>query len=277
MKLYTEVQVPRQSFQISLKDRILVLGSCFADEMGAKMLETGFRVCINPFGTLYNPSSVLKALRRLSDGTPFAPSDCIQMGAGAGKVCSFSHHTSFARENGEDLLANANASLREASAFLHGCNRLIITLGTSMVWKWNGETVSNCLKRPEKEFTHEMMSLEEVEGCIRDIISLGIPTLFTVSPIRHLSRGAAENTISKATLQLALRRCGADYFPASEILLDELRDYRFYADDLCHPSRTAVECIWEKFSEACIPGNEADLILQNRKDARRQAHRSILK
>ena len=228
-------------------DKTMILGSCFATSMGKKMAEEGYDVCINPFGTIFNPQSIAHSVSRLISGAPFGPEDCVEMGAGAGKICSFSHHTSFARPSAEEFLAVANASLRESAACWKECDSLIITFGTAQVWRHGGETVSNCLKRPGYEFTHEMLSLEEIEECIRLILSTGKNCLFTVSPIRHLGEGAHVNTVSKSLLQVALARTGAAYFPSYEILLDELRDYSWYAADKVHPSEEATALIWERF------------------------------
>lgn len=281
MKLITQVETDRLPVGISLSDKIIVLGSCFADEIGKRMEVCGFNVCINPFGTLYNPASIADALERLEHGKPFVPEDCTPMGAGAGLFCSFHHHTSFARKTPDEFLQNANSKLEEASGFWHACNKVIVTLGTAMVWKHDGMTVSNCLKRPAAEFTHEMMGIgeaaEKVERICRSCRKRGV--ILTVSPIRHLSGGAHTNTLSKATLQLAaddsVSKGHACYFPAYEILNDELRDYRFYAEDLCHPSSTAIEYIWERFTDAAVPADERDRMHMNEKAARRSAHRPI--
>ena len=282
MKLLTEVKIDKLSVSIGLSDKIMVLGSCFADNMGAKMKDAGFDVCVNPFGTLYNPASVLSAMERLESGRPFEKADCAEMGAGAGLVCSFSHHTSFARPTAEEFLGGANASLSEASAFWKNCNKLIVTLGTAMVWERGGSIVANCLKRPAAEFTHRMLSLEEASGMMRKMTSFGKDMIFTVSPIRHLSDGAHTNTLSKATLHMAFAQtqvscvcANIDYFPAFEILNDELRDYRFYAEDLIHPSPAAVGHIWEKFVEAAVPPEELDALKANEKASRQLRHRSF--
>lgn len=276
MRLITPVTSTDFPVSISLKDKIMILGSCFADNIGSKMKDSGFDVCVNPFGTLYNPASVCSAVERLDSGRPFTGEDCVEMGAGAGLICSFSHHTSFARPGRDEFLENANARLAEASSFWKECNRLIVTFGTAMVWMHDGEVVSNCLKRPGTEFTHEMLELDDAANLMRCIVSYGKETIFTVSPIRHLSEGAHINTLSKATLQLAAAETdGAAYFPAYEILLDELRDYRFFAEDMCHPSNVAIEYIWEKFVEAAVPESERGLLKENEKAARRSAHRPI--
>jgi hypothetical protein len=260
----------------------MVLGSCFADGIGAHLASAGFDVCVNPFGTLYNPASILTAAGRLNEGTPFSEQECVEMGAGAGLVCTFSHHTSFARKTVGEFLENANAALAEASEKWQRCNKVIITLGTAWAWMHDGTVVANCLKRPASEFTHELLGIGTCRACLAKLVS-GNPDkefIFTVSPIRHLSLGAHANTLSKSTLHLALEGVlgpTACYFPAYEILLDELRDYRYFADDLTHPSAAAVDYIWEKFSAAAIPGSEYERMRINEKTARLTAHRPILR
>lgn len=279
IKLSTPVSAAPMDARISLEDKIMVLGSCFADNIGSRLMDGGFDVCVNPFGTLYNPVSICNAVARFESGQPFGEADCVEMGAGAGLICSFFHHTSFARATREEFLSNANASLSEASAFWKSCSKVIISLGTAMVWKRekNGEVVSNCLKRPASEFTHEMLGVTHIFALLQLLVS-SHPSkqfIFTVSPIRHMGDGAHANTLSKATLQLSLAKVQADYFPAYEILLDELRDYRFYADDLVHPSRLAEDIIWQRFLESAVESADLPQILQNEKAARRSAHRPI--
>ncbi len=135
LKLQTPVDCGKSRIHISYKDRIMIIGSCFADNIGARMSALGFDVCVNPFGTLYNPQSICNSLSRLTECREFTMEDCEPMGSGAGLVCSFSHHTSFARRNPEDFLENANRRLHEASEFWHGCNKVIMTLGTSWCYR----------------------------------------------------------------------------------------------------------------------------------------------
>ena len=289
IKLSTPVLTAPLPMQLSLDDRIMVLGSCFADSMGSRLAAAGFNVCVNPFGTLYNPVSICNSVARLTSGQPFTAADCVEMGAGAGLVCSWSHHTSFARPTAEEFLQHANDSLAKASEFWKSANKVLITLGTAMVWKLvsSGDVVSNCLKRPAAEFSHEMLGVQQV-GMLLQMLVEGNPDkefIFTVSPIRHLGDGAHANTLSKATLHLALGRvlqqlAGAEhsaacYFPAYEILLDELRDYRYFAEDLVHPSKLAEDIIWERFvAAAVVPGDRSQLAL-NEKAARHSAHRPL--
>ena len=280
MKFFTRINIEPAKDRLCLSDRIMILGSCFADSAGSKMAAAGFNVCTNPFGTLYNPASILEAVRLLDSDTLFGPSDCVWMGAGAGRVCSFRHHTSFARQTPEEFLQNANDKLLQAREFWKDSNKLIITLGTAFAWYHDGTVVSNCLKLPAAEFTRHMLSVEECAGCLGAIASSHPEKqlILTVSPIRPLGDGAHSNPLSKATLQLAADRTeGAYYFPAYELLLDELRDYRFYADDLVHPSSSAFEYIWERFLESCIAPSDLDRIAANEKAARQSAHRPNLK
>ena len=285
IKLQTPVEEVRSRIDMGYDDRILVVGSCFADNIGTKLKNAAFDVCVNPFGTLYNPVSICNSLQRLASGIPFGPSDCVPMGAGAGLICSFSHHISFARADEASFLEYANASLEQAADFYKRCNKVIVTLGTAWCYRFNenGETVSNCLKRPAAEFSRYRLSVQETQ-LLLDLMVKRNPDkefIFTVSPVRHLKDGAHGNRLSKATLLLALdgtlasNPARTDYFPAYEILDDELRDYRFYAEDMLHPSEVAVSYLWERFKSFCIPESEKEKLLENEKLFRRSQHRSL--
>lgn len=288
IRLCTEVRPEALNVKCSLKDRIMLLGSCFADEIGEKMAGSGFDVCVNPFGTLYNPASVANAIRRMDTAAPFTDKDCVEMGAGAGRICSFEHHTSFSQTDRESFLEKANGSLNQACAFWKSCGKVIITLGTAFVWEHREfGIVSNCLKRDASEFSHHMMDASQCAGIIESIICQHPDKefIFTVSPIRHMSQSAHGNTLSKATLHLGLdaalktaagKGLRAACFPAWEIMNDELRDYRFYAEDLVHPSGTAVEIIWERFKACAALPEELKAIEMNAKAAKARAHRKML-
>jgi hypothetical protein len=286
MKLLTEVRCDKIPFSFSPDRPVCVLGSCFADEMAGRLSDAGFRVLANPFGTLYNPASIAEAVRRLDSAEPFTPGDCVEMGAGAGLTGSFSHHTRFARPSAEAFLAEANARLTEDAAAWRDCSQVILTLGTARVWRAlerpGQPVVANCLKRPAREFAHELLSMDACARLLRDIIGTHPDKefLLTVSPIRHLGEGAHANTLSKSILHLAveeiLSECGsAAYFPAYEILLDELRDYRFYADDLLHPAPVAAGIIWERFLDACTDPADRPRILAAERAARATRHRPL--
>lgn len=285
LKLQTPVEAGRSRVNISLKDRIFVLGSCFADNIGQKMADLGFDILVNPFGTLYNPVSICNSAARLSSGIPFSESECVPMGAGAGLVCSFSHHTTFARRTAAEFLENANKSLAEASAKWKEAGKVIITLGTSWIYEYvrTGETVSNCLKIDAKEFTRRRLSVRETSLLLTNLVARHPEKefIFTVSPIRHLKDGAHGNQLSKSALLLAVdevvtkfpERC--DYFPAYEIVLDELRDYRFYTADMLHPSQQAVDYIWSRFVDFAVPAAELNELESRRKEYLRSQHRPI--
>lgn len=285
LKLQTPVETGRSAVCISLNDKIFVLGSCFADNMGQKMADLGFDVCVNPFGTLYNPVSICNSVARLTSGIPFSKDECVQMGAGAGLVCSFSHHTSFARRTKDEFLQVANASLKEATLRWKAASKVIITLGTAWIYEYtsSGETVSNCLKIDAKEFTRRRLSVRETATLLMNMVARHPEKefIFTVSPIRHLKDGAHGNQLSKSTLLLALdevlakfpERC--EYFPAYEIVLDELRDYRFYAADMIHPSAQAVDYLWSRFVRFAMPESELPALDARRRELLRAQHRPI--
>lgn len=297
MKLQTPVADAPCKVGISYDDRIMMLGSCFTDNIGKQLADYGFNVCINPFGTLYNPVSILRSVERLISGTPFTAEDCVQIGAGDRRWCSFSHHTSFAREDKEEFLAHANETLKAAREHFLSSGKVIITLGTSWCFrhKESDSVVSNCLKHPASEFFRERLSSAEVTDALRKIVELCCDSsagvcpkqfIFTVSPIRHFKDGAHGNQISKSALLLGIDDLlaglpadlsmnpfyFADYFPAYEIVMDELRDYRFYAEDMCHPTQQTVDYIRERFLDWALHADESPRLQEKIREYRRSCH-----
>ena len=292
MKLQTPVVDSPCKVEISYKDKILMLGSCFTDNIGLLLKNYGFDVCINPFGTLYNPASVGKSIKRLLNGEEFTIGDCMEIGAGDTRICSFHHHTSFARNSMEEFLANANMKLSQACGFFKGCNKVIITLGTSWCYRntESGQIVCNCLKHPAREFTREFLTPDQTFELLSEIIKtcreqpekdpgfVQKKFIFTVSPIRHFKDGAHGNQLSKSALLIGadetIRTNGesADYFPAYEIVMDELRDYRFYAEDMCHPTLQTTEYILERFLEWALPTAEKTRLEENIRNFKRSCH-----
>lgn len=291
MKLQTPVTDAQCKVGISYKDKITMLGSCFSDNIGRQLTDLGFDVCVNPFGTLYNPVSIFRSVKRLIAGTRFTLDDCVKIGAGDERFCSFSHHTSFAGKTEEEFLEKANTALEAASRHFAESTKIIITLGTSWCFRnvSSNEVVSNCLKRPAAEFIRERLSSDDTSECLRGIMGMcknaesenfkAKEFIFTVSPIRHFKDGAHGNQISKAGLLLgiedALCHGKADYFPAYEIMMDELRDYRFYAEDMCHPSGQAVDYIRERFLEWALPTSEKQILEENIRNVKRNKHISL--
>lgn len=291
IKLQTPVIDEKCLTGISFSDKIMMLGSCFSDNIGQQLKDFGFDVSINPFGTLYNPISILNSVRRLASGTPFCMEDCVGMGAGSELTCSFSHHTSAARKDARRFISDANQALALARHEFMESNKLIITLGTSWCFRHieNDTIVSNCLKRPASEFARERLSSSKVTDVLHRISELcqGRQIVFTVSPIRHFKDGAHGNQISKSALLLGIEDflCGcpvdlsmnprypADYFPAYEIMMDELRDYRFYAEDMCHPSQQAVNYIRERFLSWALPASEHPLLEENIRAFKHASHK----
>ncbi len=243
----------------------------------------GFDVVVNPLGTTYNPLSVVSSLGRVVSGRLFVGGECVRVGAGDGRVCSFSHHTRHARETEEEFLAHANGELCEAHSRWGRVEVLIVTLGTSWCFRHNesGVVVTNCLKRPGGEFTRFRLSVGECVSALEEVVRMagGREVIFTVSPIRHLADGAHGNAVSKATLLMAVEEVvgnhgvGVEYFPSFEIVCDELRDYRFYAEDMTHPTSLAEAYIFERFMDFGLPEGERAQLEANIKAAKRQAHR----
>lgn len=283
MKLQTPVADSPCRTGISYEDRIMMLGSCFADSVGRQLQDYGFSVCVNPFGTLYNPVSVMNSVERLVSGRPFTDDECVMMGSGSDRICSFSHHTSFSALSSEDFLTKVNSALVEAAEFFHTCSKVVITLGTAWCFRHirKDVIVSNCLKRDASEFVRQRLSVEEVTSALKNIMDLCPEKefIFTVSPIRHFKDGAHGNQISKSALLLGIDGLlagdygqRADYFPAYEIVMDELRDYRFYAEDMCHPTSQTVDYIRERFLSWALPESEKKRLEDSIKLFRKSRH-----
>ncbi len=264
----TQVGVKYEGTNISYNSRIMMLGSCFTTEIGGIMKDYRFDVMVNPFGTLYNPASIHASVERIISRRPFTEEEVIQTNptdtSSEKKYASFSHHSAFARGSAGEFLINANLELQKSWEWLEGADTIIITLGTAWVFVNNetGKIVSNCHKRVAKEFTRKLLTVDECTRLLTSIANL-LPDkkiIFTVSPIRHFKDGAHGNQISKSTLLLAIentiKECGwCNYFPSYEIMLDELRDYRFYNEDMIHPSPLAIKYIFEKFKQSHISGH----------------------
>lgn len=288
MKILTPVDIPKPERQIDFSSKILCLGSCFADSMGEKLTQYGFDCLVNPFGTLYNICSVFNSLMRLgavsgllrsSDNPLFSKGDIILRPDG--KFVTWSHHSRCglrqADGTAEDFLKKANQDLNHAADFFCQADTVIITLGTSFVYKLKGTefVVSNCHKFPAKDFERVFVPAEDTREMIAQIKAM-FPKkrfIFTVSPIRHLADGAHGNNLSKSALLLAIENAGAEYFPSYEIMLDELRDYRWYAEDMTHPSEAAIKYIFEKFTEAFIAESCKDQMKENLKAFKASQHR----
>ena len=263
MILQTEIKIQPLEQTIAYGDGLLFLGSCFADEVGGICRGLGFDAMVNPFGVLYNPASIAQSVERLDGGKPFCHGDVIRVGEG--QYCTFSHNTAFWNNSEVALLEQVNQSLVEAHTHFLDSKWVVISLGTSWVFrdKETQKVVSNCHKLPASQFERKFLSMEESTQFLSEMVRRHPEKLFifTVSPLRHLKDGLHENQLSKAALLLAVNEVckvfgNAYYFPAYEILMDELRDYRFYKEDMVHPTEQAVRYIWERFTDFAIDPNE---------------------
>ena len=264
MDFRTIIQIPRSDISVTHSSRILLLGSCFSAHMGHQLLQHKFRVDMNPFGILYNPFSISRAISRLLKAVPFSETDL---------VChnelyhSLMHHGEFSDANMQKCLQKIGDRFEHAAGELHRITHYFITFGTARAYRWreSGEIVGNCHQIPADRFIQVRLSVEEiVEEWSAVIASVKKENpharfLFTVSPVRHWKDGAHENQLNKSILHLAIDALQQNfpdevrYFPAYELLVDELRDYRFYGNDMMHPSSQATTYIWERFSETFFP------------------------
>ena len=258
MKLTTEVNVEKTAKKLSHKDRILLVGSCFSQNIGERLAVGGFQTLINPFGTIYNPFSIAQTLDYIGNNKFFNEEDALQNGD-LWKL--FTCHGEIFGFSKDEVLHLAQQKQQEANAFLVNDPVILITLGTAWLYSHveSGKVMANCHKVDAKLLSRRMMSCEEV---VKELCSAierlnafcKCRIIFTISPVRHWKEGFRDNLLSKSVLHIAVseicNEIGAEYFPAYEVVFDQLRDYRFYSDDLLHPNSQAIEIIWEKFSDA---------------------------
>ena len=284
MKLQTIVDIAPSKWQIGYEDKILLVGSCFADSIGQMMQQRALQVTCNPFGTLYNPHSIAQALQ-MTEMPPLVEHD--------GLWHSMAHHGSLSRADRHEAEQAVSDSIQTMQTALREATVVIVTFGTAWVYEmkdaaWisgaGASPVGNCHKIPAEQFIRRRLSADEIVQTWQPLIARYPDKhwLFTVSPIRHIKDGLHENQLSKATLLQAVECLTAEggltakrsysetvlqpkavYFESFEIMLDELRDYRFYAEDLVHPSPVAIQYIWERFIEAyCTPQTRNEMTLR---------------
>lgn len=262
MELQTHIPLVQFEKRIDYYSNVALLGSCFSDSMGHKLAYYQFNTCINPFGVVYNPISLLRLFERTLEAKEFTKEDFFY---DREQWQSYELHSSFNQTQQERAVEKVNESLRAFKTFLDSATHLILTLGTAWVYtlKEGGSIVSNCHKQEASKFSKRILSVSEIELALEQIQKMAkslnpeLKLIFTISPVRHLKDGFVENQRSKAHLITALhsfleKDSNADYFPSYEILLDELRDYRFYDRDLLHPNALGVDSIWEHFREAYL-------------------------
>lgn len=279
----TVIKTSRSNVQLDHKNQILSLGSCFANHIGNRLKNLKFNILLNPFGTLYNPVSIFNSVRILGQKKHFGETDLIFH---QGIYSSWYHHSDFSSMNAQDCLSKINQAIVGANHFLQYTDRVLITYGTARVYnlKSNGETVSNCHKIPASEFIHQCLNVAQIQLCIEETIGLlqkfnpAMKIILTVSPIRHLKDGFEGNMLSKASLIVAIHQIISSnpdvfYFPSYEILMDDLRDYRFYEKDMLHPNEQAIDYIWMNFIDSLISEDSKNTLPEIDRIMKALAHR----
>ncbi|MBC7472910.1 MAG: GSCFA domain-containing protein [Candidatus Sericytochromatia bacterium] len=281
----TEIQLKRNDFKINHNHQLITIGSCFADNIGKYFFDYKFKTLINPFGVLYNPISILKSFELIIENKELIESDLVFHNE---QWHSFDHHGSFSSTNKEECLQTINQSLNEAHLFLKNTDIIFITFGSAYVYEYktNEQIVSNCHKIPEKNFRQYLLDLQIIIKSWTILIEQlkeinpNLKIIFTVSPIRYLKYGSELNQLSKSLLiiavhQLIARFDNTEYFPAYEIMNDDLRDYRFYSEDMIHPNKIAIDYIWNKISETYFDNQTSKILGEIKKLNQAKNHRPI--
>jgi len=268
MKFRTQIPIIKQpeANQIDYASKVMLLGSCFSENIGDKFEYYKFQNTINPFGILFHPKAIERFLERVVKQKFYSEEDLVFHNE---RYHCFDAHSSLSNSNKEDLLYDINEIVKSTYQVIKESTHLVITLGTAWVYEYlaKNHIVANCHKIPQKEFEKRILSVQEIEVSLKNITQLvqsirtDVELIYTVSPVRHIKDGFIENQQSKAHLLTAIHRilkeCNEFYFPSYEIMMDELRDYRFYAEDMLHPNQTAIDFIWSQFKAVWIKENTA--------------------
>ncbi len=286
MEFRTTVKTGENRSWLHHSDKVLLLGSCFSDNIGAKMQGALIQAMVNPMGTLYNPMSIARGVYRLIDNEPIAGRDLFMQG---GVWNSYDFHSRYSLPDKQATIDRMNQRIEQGHQALQQAQLLTITLGTAIVYrlKATGEVVANCHKVPQHEFERRMATVGEMTDELDKMLTrlhefnAGLRIILTVSPIRHIADGLDTNSLSKALLRVAIHevmtrhREYCDYFPAYEIMLDDLRDYRFYSNDMVHPSDVAVEYIWQAFQATYLDDRSALAVARCERIHKRLQHRPM--
>ena len=258
MKFRTEIDIKPWQKRIEHSDSILSLGSCFATNIAQRLLERKFKVCNSPTGILFNPASIARSLELMSTCYQVSENDVFLSGE---QYSSYLFHSHFSSTNKQEAIERMQQAINAGNKALSSADYLIVTLGTAWVYrlKTTGEVVANCHKQPSTNFSRELLSVDEIVEALESIYDhCSAELILTISPVRHIGEGMEDNSLSKALLRVAVAEFikrhpeRTTYFPSFEILIDDLRDYRFYDNDLVHPSTMAIDYVAEKFFEAAL-------------------------
>lgn len=262
MNFRTNIQLQKERNQIDYNSKLLLIGSCFSENIHKKFDYFKFQTFSNPFGILFNPKAIEKLITNAINSITYIEKDIFLLNE---RWHCFDAHSDLSAANKNELLQNLNDEIKSTNKQLNESTHIVITLGTAWVYRFieTDKFVGNCHKVPQKKFLKELLSVEEIIASLENICTLtkeinpSSTIIFTVSPVRHLKDGFIENSQSKAHLlsaihQIVDKREQTYYFPSYEIMMDDLRDYRFYSNDMLHPNETAVNYIWENFKEVWV-------------------------
>ncbi len=263
MNQFRTIASPAPSaFQIGYGDQIALMGSCFSNSIAMKLADRKLKVLSNPYGIVFNPISLFKSIQEIIDQKEYDSSHLFFHNE---LQHSLNHHSEFSHPESSEVIQKINSNSIKARDFLQTAKVLYLTLGTAWVYTYDGEIVANCHKIPNHQFEKRLLSIEEIVDSFEPVIKKlnvfnpDLKIVFTLSPVRHLKDGFEENSLSKALLRSAIHRLvgggEGSYFPAFEIMMDDLRDYRFYTKDMLHPSEQAVDYIWDKFCSRYMSAN----------------------
>jgi len=269
MKLQTRIPLQPEIHQIDYKSQILLMGSCFAENIGERLTFYKFHGLVNPFGIVFHPLAIEKLVTRAINEDLYAEADLIFQNE---QWHCFEVHSSLSHAQKDVFLTGLNKKLKQLREYLLTATHIIFTYGTAWVYRYieTDSIIANCHKLPQKRFLKELLTVEEISASIENTLTLikdinpQVAFVHTISPVRHLKDGFVENSISKAHLiaglqELIATRNNICYFPAYEIMMDELRDYRFYKEDMVHPNKTAIAIIWEYFKSVWIAPETEEL------------------
>ncbi len=267
LNLLTKIPLKKEENQINYKSNLLLIGSCFSENIGKKLNYFKFNLLVNPFGILFTPKAIEQFISYAVQQKEFTEDDIFYHNK---HWHSFDAHSNLSHSDKNGLLENLNNGVKLANQQLHNATHIIITLGTSWVYRYlkNNKIVANCHKVPQKEFSKDILSVNEIFESLTQInrlihsVNKDVTIIYTISPVRHIKDGFIENQRSKSHLISAIHQVLSEnvhYFPSYEIVMDELRDYRFYTEDMIHPNTTAINYIWERFCEVWLSPSETHI------------------
>ncbi len=288
MQFRTQIPISKTNNPIDYTSKVMAIGSCFAENMAEKFDYFKFQNATNPFGIIFNPVSIEKIISRVVKQEAYTEKDVFFHNE---RWHCFEVHSDLSHSDRQELLETLNKTVSETARHLQEASHIIITYGTSWVYRnlESDQIVANCHKVPQKQFAKELLSVDVIQKSIQNTIDLiqvlnpNVNFVFTVSPVRHIKDGFAENQLSKAhlfaglhhNLQATIYNQKPGYFPSYEIMMDELRDYRFYAEDMLHPNAVAIDYIWQRFSENYIAENSASTMKEVDEIQKSLRHRSF--